>query len=414
MSKTESHIPKLRFAGFADPWQFKELGKISVRVTRKNSELESDLPLTISAQYGLVDQRTYFDRQIASRDISGYFLIKKGEFAYNKSYSNGYPLGAIKRLDRYDSGVLSTLYIVFKMNEQIIKSDYISAYYDTNYWHKEVSMYAAEGARNHGLLNIAPADFFKTRLKFPTNFLEQTKIGDFFQKIDQVIELQQKALETARDYKKAMLQKMFPQKGEKVPKVRFDGFSGDWEEKKLSEIMKSFSGVTGDTTLNTGKFLITRIETISDGTINFDKVGYLNDQPEQRYLLQKGDILYSNINSLKHIGKTAIYSSDIEIYHGINLLRIIPNKDIDSSFLFVTLRTEAKLNWAKSHANQAVNQASVNQTTLGKQKIFLPKLEEQQKIGAFFQKLDQQIEQHEKKLESYQSLKKAMLQRMFV
>ncbi|HFI0780925.1 TPA: restriction endonuclease subunit S, partial [Streptococcus suis] len=158
--KTNNNIPACRFRGFEDDWKEVKLREVSKRVTRKNKELISNLPLTISAQYGLVDQEEFFNKQVASKDVSNYYLVKNGEFAYNKSYSNGYPWGAIKRLDRYEMGVLSTLYIVFKPTS-LICSDYLVSYYDTSNWYKEVSMIAAEGARNHGLLNIAPNDFFE-------------------------------------------------------------------------------------------------------------------------------------------------------------------------------------------------------------------------------------------------------------
>ncbi|MGU7936947.1 restriction endonuclease subunit S [Streptococcus suis] len=200
-------FPELRFPEFTDAWKQRKLGEVSKRVTRRNKELISSLPLTISAQHGLVDQEEFFNKQVASKDVSSYYLIKKGEFAYNKSYSNGYPWGAIKRLDRYEMGVLSTLYIVFKPTS-LICSDYLVSYYDTVNWYKEVSMIAAEGARNHGLLNIAPNDFFKTRLFIPTH-PEQEAIGSFFSDLDQLITLHQRQLDHLKLLKKALLQQMF-------------------------------------------------------------------------------------------------------------------------------------------------------------------------------------------------------------
>ena len=108
-------VPQIRFAGFTDPWEQRKLGDVARRVTRKNENRDSDLPLTISAQYGLVDQRTFFNNQVASKDMSGYFLLHKGEFAYNKSTSTDSPWGAIKRLEKYDMGCVSTLYICFEL-----------------------------------------------------------------------------------------------------------------------------------------------------------------------------------------------------------------------------------------------------------------------------------------------------------
>ena len=168
------------------------MGDVVERVTRKNQDLVSQLPLTISAQYGLIDQNMFFDKRVASKDVSGYYLIYNGEFAYNKSTSSDAPWGAIKRLDRYENGVLSTLYIVFKIkNEEVINSDFLVTYYDTCNWHKDIKAVAAEGARNHGLLNIAPADFFKTELMLPQDIEEQKKIGSYFKLIDHLITLHQ-------------------------------------------------------------------------------------------------------------------------------------------------------------------------------------------------------------------------------
>ena len=202
--------PEIRFSGFTDDWEQRKLGDVVERVTRKNQDLVSQLPLTISAQYGLIDQNMFFDKRVASKDVSGYYLIYNGEFAYNKSTSSDAPWGAIKRLDRYENGVLSTLYIVFKIkNEEVINSDFLVTYYNTCNWHKDIKAVAAEGARNHGLLNIAPADFFKTELMLPQDIEEQKKIGSYFKLIDHLITLHQRELEKLKKIKLSMLEKMF-------------------------------------------------------------------------------------------------------------------------------------------------------------------------------------------------------------
>lgn len=171
-------------------WEQRKLGDLVDRVTRKNQDLVSELPLTISAQYGLIDQNEFFDKRVASKDVSGYYLIENGEFAYNKSTSTDAPWGAIKRLDRYENGVLSTLYIVFGIKENNpIDSDFLVSYYSTNLWHKGIYEIAAEGARNHGLLNIAPADFFETKLMIPQDIEEQKKIGKYFEELERLITL---------------------------------------------------------------------------------------------------------------------------------------------------------------------------------------------------------------------------------
>ncbi len=208
--KQGSNVPEIRFDGFTDAWEQRKLGEVVERIVRKNENLESTLPLTISAQHGLIDQNEFFDKRIASKDVSGYYLVRKGEFAYNKSTSSDAPWGAIKRLDRYESGVLSTLYIVFRiLDEEKACSDYLVTYYSTDLWHKGVQAIAAEGARNHGLLNIAPADFFETDLMLPNNIAEQQKIGAYFSNLDHLITLHQRKYEKLLDCKKAFLTKMF-------------------------------------------------------------------------------------------------------------------------------------------------------------------------------------------------------------
>ena len=205
-----SCYPEIRFKGFTDPWEQRKLGELVDRVVRKNTNNESTLPLTISAQYGLVDQITYFNNRVASRNVSNYYLVLNGEFAYNKSTSDGYPFGAVKRLDLYEKGVLSTLYIVFApKKEQQIDSDYLTVFFDTDRWHKGVAERAAEGARNHGLLNISAEDFFDIDLSVPKDIVEQKQIGAFIRQLDHLIALHQRELEKLQSIKKALLEKMF-------------------------------------------------------------------------------------------------------------------------------------------------------------------------------------------------------------
>ena len=170
--------------------------------------MESTLPLTISAAEGLIEQTSFFNNVVASSNVSGYYLVKNGEFAYNKSYSSGYPFGAVKRLDRYEKGVLSTLYIVFSIDEKV-SSDYIVQFFETSLWHQEVAKRAAEGARNHGLLNIGADDFLDIDINLPKRKDEQQQIASFFTYLDKQISLQEQRLEKLKQIKAACLDKMF-------------------------------------------------------------------------------------------------------------------------------------------------------------------------------------------------------------
>ena len=197
---------KLRF-DFDDEWKQVKLKDIVERVTRKNTNLETDLALTISAEYGLIDQEEFFNKIVASKSLKNYYLIKNGEFAYNKSYSNGYPYGAIKRLDDYPMGALSTLYICFKPTA--ISSNYLKEYFETTFWYKEIYSIAVEGARNHGLLNINVNDFFNTKHLIPPSTEEQEKIADLFKCINSKIDAANNDLKLVKNFKKGLLQQMF-------------------------------------------------------------------------------------------------------------------------------------------------------------------------------------------------------------
>lgn len=201
-------VPKIRFKGFEGNWKKVKLNSFAKRVTRKNSHLESTLALTIASAHGLVSQIDYFNNLVVGSNIRNYYLLKKGEFAYNKSYSNGYPFGSVKRLERYEQGILSTLYITFSIDNSI-SSDYLTHFFDTNLWHKEVAERAAEGARNHGLLNIGANDFLDINIWKPESKAEQQAIASYFTSLDRKISLQSQCLEKLKQIKSACLEKMF-------------------------------------------------------------------------------------------------------------------------------------------------------------------------------------------------------------
>lgn len=207
----------LRFEEFTDEWEIKSLKSITDRLTRKNKNLETNNPLTISAQQGLISQTDFFNKVIASDNLKDYYLLKKGEFAYNKSYSNEYPYGAIKRLDLYNEGAISTLYICFTVNDYV-DSDFLTIYFESDKWYKEIYKIAVEGARNHGLLNIGVNDFFNTKHNIPS-LDEQKKISSFLMAVDKKLKLLNDKKTNFLKFKKYLLQNMFPQNDEKTPNL---------------------------------------------------------------------------------------------------------------------------------------------------------------------------------------------------
>jgi sau1hsdS1 len=201
-------VPKIRFKGFEGEWEEVKLSSFAKRIKRRNSCMESTLALTIASALGLVSQNDYFNNSVVGANIRNYYLLKRGEFAYNKSYSNGYPFGSVKRLDRYEQGILSTLYIVFTIDDSI-SSDYLTHFFDTTLWHKDVAERAAEGARNHGLLNISAEDFLDIAIWKPRSIEEQQHVASYLTSLDKQIALQTQRLEKLRQIKAACLDKMF-------------------------------------------------------------------------------------------------------------------------------------------------------------------------------------------------------------
>ena len=198
---------KKRFAEFEGEWEEKRLGDLFSRVTTKNSEINTNV-VTISAQQGLIKQEDFFSKSVASETLDGYFLIKKGQFAYNKSYSNGYPMGAIKRLNKYDKGVVTTLYICFELkNEERSCSDFFDQFFNAGFLNRGLSKVANEGGRAHGLLNVKSSDFFSLVIAIPS-FPEQLKIAAILTTADQEIDNLRAQLNHLKQEKKALMQQL--------------------------------------------------------------------------------------------------------------------------------------------------------------------------------------------------------------
>ena len=198
---------KKRFKEFeGSEWRRYHFKDIFTRITRKNTVNNSNI-LTISGTHGLINQRDFFNKRVAADNLDGYYLIEKGEFAYNKSYSNGYPLGAIKRLDRYDAGVLSTLYICFGLSNSLDSGDFMAHYFESEIFNKEIYGIAQEGARNHGLLNIGVNDFFELFLSIPS-LPEQEKIAAVLSAADEEISTLEKQLAAYKQQKLGLMQQL--------------------------------------------------------------------------------------------------------------------------------------------------------------------------------------------------------------
>lgn len=204
-------VPKSRFKEFKQDggWEKIIFNQAFKRVTRKNIQNHQNV-LTISAQQGLIAQEQYFNKKIASKDITNYYLMKKGEFAYNKSYSKEYPKGAIKLLKKYDVGVVSTLYICFKYKEGF-SCEYFEHFFESGIFNEQIDKIAQEGARDHGLLNVSVIDFFDSlEVIQPPTKEEQQKIASCLSALDELITAQAEKIEQLKQHKKGLMQGLFP------------------------------------------------------------------------------------------------------------------------------------------------------------------------------------------------------------
>ena len=188
-------------------WNTFALKNVFDVVNRKNKNGNTNV-LTSSAQYGLVNQQEYYKKKIASSNTSGYYLLKKGDFAYNRSYSTGYPYGVVKRLDKYESGVLSTLYLCFSLKKEYQSySDFFVFLFESGYLNNQLALICREGARNHGLLNVSKEDFFNMKVQLP-NEKEQQSIVCILHNHSLELSLLKQQLENYKKQKQGLMQKL--------------------------------------------------------------------------------------------------------------------------------------------------------------------------------------------------------------
>ena len=392
------NIPKLRFPEFKGEWEEKKLSDFMTRLTRKNLNNESSRALTISSVDGLIDQGEFFKKQIASKDTSGYYLLKKGDFAYNKSYSVGYDYGSIKRLDRYEDGVVSTLYICMSLTSDT-NSDYLTHYFDSMKWNKSVSEISTEGARNHGLLNIPTESFFQTKHFLAPTLAEQQKIADFLSNVDSIITAETKILKTLQKKKKALMQKLFTQQ------LRFKSDDGTdfpkWEEKKLGKCVEILDSQrkpieSKERANRKGEYPYYGASGIID---------YIDD-----YLFEGESILLGEdgANIINRNSRLAFIATG---KYWVNNHAHIMKANADNLNYFICEYLES-LDYSKICAGSA--QPKLTQDVIRNLTIKAPCKAEQQKIADCLSSLDSLIQTQQKVVTAWQQRKKALLQQMFV
>lgn len=404
--------PKLRFPGFDEPWRVERLSDFADRVTRKNSKNETDLPLTISSKDGLVDQVSYFNKTVASKDMSGYYLLKNGEFAYNKSYSVGYDFGSIKRLDRYPMGALSTLYICFALKRH--DSDFIKAYFDSLKWYREIYMISAEGARNHGLLNVPTDEFFDTKHYLPENTEEQRKIADFLITLERRIETQQSLVDNLKKYKRGLLRAYFVTDNWKS--------QGTWSKCKLGACCSKIgSGKTpkgGSSVYANQGIMFLRSQNVLWGTLDISEVSFIDEATNstmQSSEVHFGDVLL-NITGAS-IGRSCIYTSNdrANVNQHVCIIRLSQESKerLLPEFLLQQILSD-RIQQQVMDCQNGGSREGLNFQQIADFNIVIPEMEEQRKICGMLKAFDQKLCNEEISLKALFSLRTSLMQQLFI
>lgn len=394
-------VPKLRFPGFEGEWEVSHLSDFAKRVMRKNTNNESDLPLTISSKDGLVDQVSYFNKTVASKDMSGYYLLMQGEFAYNKSYSVGYDFGSIKRLDRYPKGALSTLYICFELTQN--DSDFMKVYFDSLKWYKEIYMIAAEGARNHGLLNVPTDDFFDTKHTLPADIGEQQKIAQFMLLLEKRIAKQRQLVEALKSYKRGLLFRVLT---EKITLT-----DDEWVAHKIGDLLSPKS-IKQLPSKEAPLMAFTATGGVCEKGERYDRGFLVKDESTKLYKrTDYGDFIYSSNNlDVGSIGLNLYGSAVIS-----DVYEIFSIEHADRWFISEAIKQKKTLNDILKYRQGCLyGQYRIYAEDFLTVKVKLPPIEVQKKIGSLFSGLDRKISSTQRALDELERLKTSLLQQLFI
>ena len=389
-------------------WKVVHFNDCFHRLTQKNTENNQNV-LTISAQQGLISQLDYYNTLYASEDKTGYFLLQKGNFAYNKSYSADYAYGAIKQLEKYDKGIVSPLYICFSANEGT-NTDFYRQYFEAGMFNREIYKIAQEGARNHGLLNVSTPEFFSAALVFPP-VDEQKKIAEILSCCDRVIELKQQLIAELQRLKSGFLQAMFPAKGHSEPDIRFPEFSDAWEQRKVTDLGEIYIGLVTTMTehyTDEGHLLI-RNSDIKEGYFEFgENPIYLDEEFSEQNksrMHQLGDVITVHTGD---IGTSAVIGENEVNSIGFATIVTRPNQEIlDSNYFATYLNTDTHKQWAISMAT-GDGRSNYNLKDYTKLVVPIPQIGEQKKIAACIGNLNNLITLHQQELEETKKKKKSL------
>lgn len=404
--------PQLRFPEFENSgeWEEKKLGEISSIVKEKLGKNNYTL-LSITAGHGLVSQLEKFGKEIAGSSYENYIVIHKNDFAYNKSATKDYQSGYVALLKTYDvAAVPNSIFLCFRIDETILNVFFLEQLFKFNYHDKYLRKLIQIGARAHGSLNISNKDFFSIPIPIPP-LKEQQKIADFFSLVDELIDNEKIKLENLKEYKKGLLQNLFPKENQKVPDLRFPEFknSGEWEEKKLGDILVE-SRIPGSQGSIAKKISLK----LWGKGVTIKKENILGSNNTKYYIRKKGQFIYSKLDFLNQA--FAIIPDEFDGFETTTDLPCFDvSKLINKFFLleFIKLPNIYKT-YGVLFANGGRKAKRVQVKDFLKIKILVPIYKEQQKIADFLSSVEKLIIEQVEKIQLLQEYKKGLLQKLFL
>ena len=331
--------------------------------------------------------------------MSGYYLLKNGEFAYNKSYSVGYDFGSIKRLDRYPMGALSTLYICFALKKH--DSDFIKAYFDSLKWYREIYMISAEGARNHGLLNVPTDEFFDTKHYLPENTEEQRKIADFLITLERRIEAQQSLVDNLKKYKRGVSDYLFLQNS-KMP------IHCKWKQLLFGDVVE----INPKTPPLPEQFIYIDLECVESGELK--SLNYIdkNHAPSRaQRVLCRNDVLFQMVRPYQKNNYLYRDIFDVPVVASTGYAQIRCS-DCNPIFVYEQISSEQFSREAMMRST-GTGYPAINADGLAQIPFYVPTPEEQEKIGVFLSALGAKIAKESEILAALDIVKKALMQQLF-
>ena len=407
MTNKHKKVPELRFKGFTDDWEQRKLGEVSDKVKEKNKSGKIKETLTNSAEYGIISQRDFFDKEISnSKSLDSYYLVKNNDFVYNPRISNFAPVGPIKRNKLGRTVVMSPLYYVFRTKN--IDKNFLEKYFETSYWNRFMKLNGDSGARAD---RFAIKDSVFTEMPIPYPLLaEQEKIGQFFIVLNNTIALHQRKLDLLKEQKKGFLQKMFPKNGEIVPELRFEGFAEAWEQRKFGDVWAKSSERNTNLEYSPDKVI-----SVAQMKLNPSERDSTDEYMKTYNILHKGDIAFEG-NKSKHFAFGRFVLNDIQdgiVSHVFNVYR--PKVEMDIDFMKIYINNENVMRHILVRSTtKTLMMTTLNTKDIVKQHLHIPMIQEQKKIGKLFSNLDHLITLHQRKLDLLKEQKKGFLQKMFV